>query len=74
MSEGGAFLTTTPGTQVQVTFSPQTARLFARRKLCDVYWGSHGCARKRGHRGKHRCGRRCPPFSPAYAFGDDWHE
>lgn len=23
---------------------------------CRVYWGSHGCDKKRGHRGAHACG------------------
>lgn len=23
---------------------------------CRTYWGSHGCDRRRGHRGRHRCG------------------
>lgn len=22
---------------------------------CRTYWGSHGCDRRRGHRGRHRC-------------------
>ena len=24
-------------------------------KLCDTYWGSHGCHRPRGHDGPHWC-------------------
>jgi len=26
---------------------------------CRVYWGSHGCYRKRGHRGQHICRGCC---------------
>jgi hypothetical protein len=26
-----------------------------RTNRCRTYWGSHGCVRDRGHRGRHRC-------------------
>jgi hypothetical protein len=71
------YLTTTPATQVIITtVAPGQLRRLAnrlRRPRCDVYWGSHGCERPRGHRGQHKCGKGCPPFYAEYAFGDDWH-
>lgn len=73
----GKFLTTTPGAQVSIEIPQETRwhwlRRIMRRPKCDVYWGSHGCERRPGHRGQHRCGRGCPPFDPTYAFGKDWH-
>jgi len=37
------------------------------RDYCAVFWGSHGCGRRRGHRGHHRCGpcRRHPWWAHA---------
>lgn len=26
---------------------------------CDVFWGSHGCHRRKGHPGRHICSRGC---------------
>ena len=70
------YLTTEPGTRIEWVVGKPTfwARVrHGRRALCDVYWGTHGCERKPGHKGAHRCGRGCPPFDPTYAFGEDWH-
>lgn len=30
-------------------------RWVTRYRSCRVYWGSHGCERRRGHRGHHFC-------------------
>jgi hypothetical protein len=40
---------------------------------CDVYWGSHGCYRKRGHRGSHVCQCGGLPYrgSATNFYGDD---
>jgi hypothetical protein len=46
------YLTTTPGTQLGIQ-----GKIGAPGKpLCDVYWGSHGCDKRRHHRGsRHKC-------------------
>jgi hypothetical protein len=39
---------------------------------CRVYWGSHGCDRRRGHRGKHRCECGSTGYGPGTRyFGED---
>jgi hypothetical protein len=47
------FLKTTPGTQVMFTLGPPRADS---PKLCDTFWGTHGCQKPRGHLGSwHLC-------------------
>jgi hypothetical protein len=40
---------------------------------CRVYWGSHGCARLRGHDGEHVCDCGALPYEGAATrfFGED---
>ena len=42
-----------------------------RKGMCDVFWGSHGCHKQRGHIGLHWCSNDCIPCD-GRAFGDDW--
>lgn len=62
-------------------------RWLVRWEPCRTYWGSHGCDKRRGHFGRHRCGAilrdRCcrgykaPPWwapwrkDETHYFGDD---
>lgn len=43
-----------------------------RKGPCDVYWGSHGCHKQRGHIGLHWCSNNCIPCDGPHIFGDDW--
>jgi hypothetical protein len=45
-----------------------------RKGPCQVFWGSHGCAKQRGHIGQHVCSTGCIPCPETGAFGDDWDE
>lgn len=46
-------------------------RKLARRGRCRVYWNSHGCAKQRGHLGRHFCQPGCPPPDGLTLYGED---
>jgi hypothetical protein len=44
---------------------------------CRVYWGTHGCKKRRGHPGPHRCTHGCtfPETIPnVLYYGEDYKE
>lgn len=43
-----------------------------RGNSCRVYMSSHGCYKKRGHRGIHKC--ECGVKLLGQKFGDDYYE
>ena len=48
-------------------------RLYQGTDWEDIYWGSHGCHRKPGHRGWHMCECGGLPYHgrATYFYGDD---